>query len=91
MKKKIFGGIAIMAVAAMIVLNLSFAKINGMSNLTLYNVEALAECENTVVTSGPIITVTICNRKTTLAGRALNLCCDKEATTSCQFTNNGAC
>jgi hypothetical protein len=43
MKKKIFGGIAMLAVAAVAVFNVNFsAKSNGLSAIGLANVEALA-------------------------------------------------
>ena len=47
MKKKILGGIAILAIAAVAALNVSFsAKSNGLSDVSLTNIEALAEIES---------------------------------------------
>jgi len=47
MKKKILGGIAVIAIAAMTTWNVNFsAKTNGLSNVMLSNVEALAEESN---------------------------------------------
>jgi len=44
MKKKIFGGVAILVIAAIAVFNVNLSKqSNGLSNVMLANVEALAE------------------------------------------------
>jgi len=44
MKHKIFGGIAVLAIAAAIAFNVTLSKqSNGLSNVSLANVEALAE------------------------------------------------
>ena len=44
MKKKIFGGIAVLAIAAIAAWNVNVnSRTNGMSNVMLANVEALAE------------------------------------------------
>jgi len=46
MKKKILGGIAVLAVAALAAWNLNLdSKTNGMSDVKLANVEALADTE----------------------------------------------
>ena len=46
MKKKILGGIAVVAIAITMALNVNFsAKNNNLSDLTLANVEALAQIE----------------------------------------------
>ena len=47
MKKKIFGGIAVLAIAAVAALNLNFnTQSNDFSVVSLTNVEALAQYEN---------------------------------------------
>ena len=46
MKKKIFGGIAVVAIAVAMTLNVNFStKDNTLSNISLANVEALADGE----------------------------------------------
>ena len=46
MKKKIFGGIAVIAIAAAMALNLNFSTNNNkLSNISLANIEALARTD----------------------------------------------
>ena len=49
MKKKIFGGIAALAIAAVVALNvqMGMSERNQLSDLSMANVEALAQNENT--------------------------------------------
>ncbi|GHT61489.1 hypothetical protein AGMMS50239_12500 [Bacteroidia bacterium] len=90
MKKIILSGAALLAIAAGAVFNVNLnSQSNKLSAVSLANVEALAECENTVNTSGSIITVTVCNRKTNVGGTLLGVSCNADATTSCSFTNVG--
>jgi hypothetical protein len=88
MKKKIFGGIAVLAIAAVAAINVNFnSQNNDLANISLANVEALAGCEDTVTTRGNIIIVTVCNRKTSFTGTLIGISCGSTATVSCQFTN----
>ena len=43
MNKKIFGGIAVLAVAVVATWNVNFSQTSGMSDVSLANVEALAQ------------------------------------------------
>ena len=53
MKTKIFGGIAVLAIAAAIAFNVNLStKSNGLSDISLANVEALAQDENGDETCG---------------------------------------
>jgi hypothetical protein len=53
MKKKIFGGITVLAIAAVAAFNVNFsAQSNGLSDVSLTNVEALAN-ENNCPNYGP--------------------------------------
>ncbi|WP_313381507.1 NVEALA domain-containing protein [Proteiniphilum saccharofermentans] len=87
MKKKIFVGIAVLAMAAIAAFNVNLNTNSEVSLLTLANVEALAQCENKVEVNGQIITTTVCNRKTSTMDRLSGYKCATEASTSCQFTN----
>jgi len=52
MKKKIFGGIAVLAIAAAAAFNVNFsAQSNGLSDVSLANVEALAQESTTTYPS----------------------------------------
>jgi len=54
MKKKIFGGIAVLAIAAVAILNVNFvSKTNSMSDVKFSNVEALASESGTPSCTGP--------------------------------------
>jgi hypothetical protein len=90
MKKKIIGGIAVLAIAAAAAWNVNLSSNgNDLSDVSLANVEALAECENTVDTSGGLIVVTVCDRKTSVMDLFLGIKCNTPDNTSCQFTNVG--
>jgi len=60
-----------------------------MSLLALANVEALAQCEDSVSRSGSMIIVTVCNRKTSIADALLGVKCGTTSSSSCSFTNVG--
>lgn len=89
MKKKlgIMGAIFTFAIVLAASTNIGFQK---STDLKMNRLEALAECENSVKVNGSIITTTVCNRKTNLAGTIGKVKCNATATTSCSFTNVGA-
>ena len=89
--KKIILGIAVLAVIAVaaVNVNLSATQKSDMSLLTLTNIEALAECEDTVTREGGLIITTVCNRKTSLLDAILNIKCGTDATTTCSYSNVG--
>jgi hypothetical protein len=88
MKKKILGGIALLAIAAVAAWNVNLSlQSNDLSGISMANVDALAECENSVNISGGIIVVTVCDRKTPWIAGILGVSCSANASTSCQFTN----
>jgi hypothetical protein len=81
-------GIALLAIAAVAAWNVSLGtESSELSSISLANVEALAECEDTVERSGGIIIVTVCERKTPWYSGVMGVSCSKSATTSCQFSN----
>lgn len=45
------------------------------------------ECTPSIEESGAIITVTVCNRKTSFLGAMTGLTCDVSSTTQCVFFN----
>jgi hypothetical protein len=54
MKKKIFGGIAVLAITAVAVVNVNLgAKSNDLSDVSLANIEALASGESGTGNTGP--------------------------------------
>jgi hypothetical protein len=90
MKKKIFISFAALAVAAVAAWNVYLASAqsnNELSELMLANVEALAECEESIKKKGSEVTVTVCKRKTGIIQGAQGIHCGKDAETSCTFTN----
>jgi len=92
MKKKFFGGIAVLAIAVVAILSVNLnANNSSLSGISLENVEALAACEEGIKKDGMIITTTVCDRKTSIMDRLLNICCGTTSSSSCSYTNNGAC
>ena len=91
MKKKILGGLAVLAIAAIAAWNVNFgSKTEGMmSDVKLANVQALADCEDSIVINGTIITVTVCNRRTSVGNSLTGICCGDTDDNSCSFTNVG--
>jgi hypothetical protein len=88
MIKKFLSGSALLAIAAVAGWNVSInSQKSDTSGLSLANMEALAECENSVKFSGSIIVVTVCDRKTPWIAGMLGVSCSENASTSCQFTN----
>jgi hypothetical protein len=70
MKKKIFGGIAVVAIAAITLFNVNINQKHDTSLLALANVEALAECEQGAQQqSNNCIASTFCNATTTDDGK----------------------
>ena len=45
-------------------------------------------CESSINEVGPLIIVTVCNRRPTLFGTALGLSCESSSTEECTFTNH---
>jgi hypothetical protein len=48
---------------------------------------AQAPCEPSIQENGPIITVTVCNRKTSFLGALTGVDCGARDTSSCSFSN----
>jgi len=48
---------------------------------------SLEECKDSIYYNGPVITVTVCDRSTSVAGAAAGLKCDAEGSSTCSFTN----
>lgn len=62
-----------------------------LSDLTLANIELFAAppCKENLEEHNGIFTVTVCNKKTDLAGVIGKVACNADATTACQFSNIG--
>jgi hypothetical protein len=91
MKKKLLGGIAMLAIAGVSAANVVMnSQNNELSSLEFANVEALA-CTESIKISGSIITVTVCGRTTDWWKYAISgiLCSEKtnNKDDTCQFTN----
>ena len=65
MRKKIFGGFAVLVVAVVAAWNVNFSsQTKGMSDLAISNIEALAECEDGTIVGEEFVIITHCNRTT---------------------------
>jgi len=51
------------------------------------SVQARGECENNIEIDGNVITVTVCDRKTSFWDAVFGFSCGTDASSSCSFTN----
>jgi Tfp pilus assembly protein PilX len=89
--KKVLISLVVVAVVAINVINVTvvLTKNSKMSSVTIENIQAMSECENSVKESGTKIVTTVCNRRTTKTGEKEKRWCTISSTTSCWYDNKG--
>jgi hypothetical protein len=92
--KKIIYSILTIVIIAIAIINVrlgqeSEKRAKSLSLANGFTLEALADCEDSIESTGNIIWVTVCKRRTDNAGQSIGLKCNANADTSCSFTNFG--
>jgi hypothetical protein len=86
--KKVLLSIGLMMIIAIAGVNIYLAE-NGKRchRLSYKDIVALSDCEDSVERQGSMITVKVCNRKTSWWNSIIDISCGTDATASCSFTN----